>query len=153
VIGALCTGAAIAWLLPMMSGRTIGLFQAVIAALSGSLFTLVVLLLQSRGLESGSTLAVAFSQGATLAVTLVNWVGSLAITTWMVSGAASDPVWREKPAGPDFMAPQHTWDDTPPVKRDDQWLGEIQAEEGYWGSMQDHDPDDGSPDDATDPEE
>jgi len=114
-IGALATGVAIHLLLPRMSGMNIGVFQAIVAAGAGSLFSLVVMLLFSHSiltsggssLTSGGSASLVLLGGSTILVSMFNWILSIAITTWMVTSAAKGM----EPLRGKELTSQHSWSD------------------------------------------
>ncbi len=121
-IGALTTGLAIHLLLPRMSGMNIGVFQGIVAAASGALFSTVVTLLFNHNiltgggssLTSGGSASLALLGGTTIIVSLFNWILAIAITTWMVTHAATGmETWGGKE-----VTSQHSWSDIADPKPD-----------------------------------
>jgi hypothetical protein len=131
-IGALTTGFALGLLLPRMSGRSVGMFQAILAAAAGSLFTLVLTLLFTHGVVGGSgTSSLMLLSSGTMALSLFGWIFAIMITTWMVT-SASQPL--EGGWGGKQMTSQHSWSDKPSAP-------------GYWGGMEDPTPEEPNGDD------
>ncbi len=90
VIGAIVAGAAIYALLPRISGRAVSLFQAMLAAASGSVVTfLMATYADHRTLHADSGTAIVLVGAGSLLALLLSWIISLAITTFMVSGASA----------------------------------------------------------------
>jgi ABC-type bacteriocin/lantibiotic exporter with double-glycine peptidase domain len=138
-IGALTTGFALSLLMPRMSGRAVSIFQAIVAAAAGSLFTLVVTLLFSHGISvHGATSSLMLLSSGTMAVSLFGWIFAVMITTWMVTNASQplDGRWGGKQ-----ITSQHSWSDKPSTGFGDADIERRQAERGYWGGMEDPRPD------------
>lgn len=139
-IGALATGLAIHLLLPRMSGMNVGVFQAIVAAGAGSLFSLVVVLLFSHNiLTGGGSASLVLLGGSTILVSMFNWILAIAITTWMVTSAATG---METRRGKEVTS-QHSWSDIDDIDREGRHIEDLQAERGYWGAMDDPKPDPG----------
>jgi hypothetical protein len=131
VVAALVTGLAISTLLPSISGRTVGLGNAVLAAFAGSMVPLIagiVLIGSAAHASPGSLLIVA---GAGLFVSIAMQILGVAVTTWMVSAASTE---RERWRGR-VVAPNPSWSSIESIDQDGAGLEEDQAERGYWGSM------------------
>lgn len=143
-IGAVTTGLAIHLLLPRMSGMNIGVFQGVVAAASGALFSTVVALLFNHSiLTGGGSTSLALLGGTTIVVSMFNWILAIAITTWMVTNAATGlETWRGKE-----VTSQHSWSDVEDLDGEGRHIEDLQAERGYWGAMDDpkRDPDEPDP--------
>ena len=141
VAGALITGAAITMLLPGLSGRSVGLGNALLASLSGAAIPLIATLVVARGLtSSGSATSVVLIAGASPFVTLFATIGSIAVTSWMVSTASARPS-----AGGRYHVPVNPaterWSDIEAIDTRGAQLDEQQAERGYWGGLSDPDDD------------
>jgi hypothetical protein len=133
VIGALVTGLAITLLLPSISGRRVGLGNAILAAFAGAMLPLItglVIVGSAARASSGSIVAVA---GAGVLLTLLVQILGIAVTAWMVSSSSADGErWRGRP-----VAPNPRWSSIEAIDRDRARLDHEQAERGYWGSMTD----------------
>jgi hypothetical protein len=133
VLGALVTGLAITLLLPSISGRRIGLGNAILAAFAGAMIPLItglVIVGSAAHASSGSIVAIA---GAGVALTLITQILGIGVTAWMVSSSSADGErWRGRP-----VDPNPTWSSIEAVDRGGAAIDDDRAERGYWGSMTD----------------
>ncbi len=132
IAGALITGVAISMLSPGMSGRTVGLGNAVLAAVAGAMLPLIATLVVAHGLiNSDSATSVMVIAGASPFISLLAMVGSVAITAWMVdTSSAGGERWR----GGRVPANQ-SWSDIESMDTHGAEYDERQAERGYWGGL------------------
>lgn len=117
-IAGLAAGTALFMLMPQLSGQMVGFGTAVLAGLSGAMVALAA----SKLLGSGSMTWV------------VTWGASVLLITWMVSGSAT--------RGAQFRQPPKSWNDIEAIDRQGAEMQHEQAERGYWGSMEEPDPQD-----------
>lgn len=133
VIGALVTGLAITLLLPTISGRRVGLGNAVLAAFAGAMIPLIAGRLVVGSAAHASARTIVAVAGAGVALTLLTQILGIAVTAWMVSSSSSQGErWRGRPA-----AANPSWTDIESIDRAGAKLDDDQAERGYWGSMTD----------------
>ncbi len=148
LISAVATGFALTLLLPRLSSKNIGLGQATVAAAAGSLFSLCVSLVsahQALSTVSGTagTATLLMFGGGALIFAALSWIGSLVITTWMVSGAATDlERWRGQTVP---NAGNQRWSAIEAINPEDRKIEDEQAERGYWGGMEDASDEDDPP--------
>jgi hypothetical protein len=137
IAGALITGVAITMLLPSMSGRVVGLGNALLAAVSGAAVPLIATLLVARGLASStSPTSVVLIAGASPFVTLLATVGSVVVTSWMVATVSARPATGI--SGRRSVSPAtERWSDIEAIDTRGTQLDEQQAERGYWGGLSD----------------
>ncbi len=140
-IGAIATGFALSLLLPRMSGQVVGVFQSIVAAAAGSLFTVILTLLVAGGFSTTtSTGSVMVLSSGAMGVSLFSWIFAVGITTWMVSNA-SQPADGSWGGGGKHMTSQHSWADKPATDPGGIDLDRRQAERGYWGGLEEPGPD------------
>jgi hypothetical protein len=89
IVGAVVTGIVTHYLLPRMSGKTISVFNATVAAAAGGLVALIAVLAVDRTviLSGPSTAAVFFGAGS-LFVGVLTYLAGVAITSGMVAVAS-----------------------------------------------------------------
>jgi hypothetical protein len=119
VVGALVTGAVIAFLLPRLSELTVGFGNAALAAFAGAMLPVIV----------NQVLAHSQAAGATSFVGLITLVGAVAITATMVS--ASTTPFGHASGGPGADSSEY-----PSLIGDPSTAAD--APRGYWGALTDH---------------
>ena len=130
LLNAAIMGLAICLLLPRMSGRRIGLGNAVMAAFAGSMVPLIAELALVS--DAGSHATDAFFVAGASFVSIAFAILGIAVTAWM-AGSSSHELerWREQrqPVNP-------PWSFIEGLDRDGARIDEEQAEHGYWGAME-----------------
>ncbi len=133
VVGALVTGLAITLLLPSISGRRVGLGNAILAAFAGAMIPLIAGRVVVGSAAHASARTIVAVAGAGVAMTLLTQILGIAVTAWMVSSSSSEGErWRGRP-----VAASPSWSDIESIDRSGAQLDGDQAERGYWGSMSD----------------
>jgi hypothetical protein len=133
LVGALATGLAITLLLPSMSGKTVGLGNAILAAASGAMVPVIAGMVVAGGLESSITASsIVVVAGASPVISLLATIGSVMITAWMVetSSSAGGTKYRGRP-----VAADPSWSEIESIDTHGAEYEERQAERGYWGGL------------------
>ena len=125
----LIMGLAIRILLPRVSGRRVGLGNAIMGAFAGAMVPLVAALALVRG--AGSHASDAFFVAGASFVSVAFAILGIAVTTWMVSSSSHElERWRGQPPPVD-----PSWSSIEAIDRDGAHIEAERAEHGYRGAM------------------